>query len=107
MGFFVIFYFGKSSWTGFRLVCHFPFRKISEYEHWAFLLFSILKKLYRTSIWPLYHFGCRKNSEYVHWAFSSFYIFENHHERAFGYYAILGLEKYPSMRIGLFDCFLF
>src|SRR5215510_12410704 len=107
MGFFVIFYFGKSLWTGIQPLCHFAFRKISEYAHWSLLMFSILKKLYRTSIWPLRHFGFRKNSEYVQWAFSSFSILENCHGREFGRYATFGSEKYLSMRIGLFDCFLF
>src|SRR5262245_37437212 len=106
MGFFVIFYFGKSLWTGIRPLCYFPFRKISEYAHWSLLLFSIVKKLYRTSIGPLRHFGFKKNSEYVQWAFSSFSILENRYGREFGRYATLRSEKYPSMSIGLFYCFL-
>src|SRR5262245_59302980 len=43
LGFFVIFYFEKLSWTGVRPLCHFGFRKIYEYAHWGFLSFSIQK----------------------------------------------------------------
>src|SRR5262245_30940709 len=42
---------------------------------------SILKKLYRTSNWPLRHFGFRKNSKFVLCVFSSFSILEIRHGR--------------------------
>src|SRR5262245_8277882 len=65
------------------------------------------EKFFWTGIGPLRHFGFRNKSKYVHWAFSVFSILENSFARAFGHYAIFGLEKYPSMRIGVFGRFLF
>src|SRR5262245_21727759 len=71
------------------------------------LIFFYFYKFFWMGFGPLFHFGIRKNSEYVHWAFLSISILETVLGLAFGHYAILVSEKYPSMRNGRFDRFLF